>query len=193
MPGLSAALESRSLLPDIEDLAWLMDQFLRGWRPSIQRCAPTCPVEDLGPDKGARFYCRRVFRTECGWWRFSPVGEIFGRSHAVAPSRILRWFPRSVARQTRRSCGERDDRSLRREIPQQSPTVCPQLGRASVDSGTLPDPLAKKSALIFGTFAPPGFLACRCPGRLIDKPPAIGSSRWAPPERAPWEHDGCAC
>jgi hypothetical protein len=47
---------------------------------------------------------------------------------------------------------------LRRQIPQRSQTVCALPRLASLAHGKLLDPFAKKSALIFGIFAAPGFL-----------------------------------
>jgi len=81
------------------------------------------PVENSLPYPGVSFSCRRRLAAWSYGYGFPPVGEFVCGSLAIAPGRILRWFPRPVARQARRFCGQRDGRYARLEIPQRSPRV----------------------------------------------------------------------
>ena len=119
------------------------------------------PVDNLRSQAGVQFCCRRRLARCPSRPGFPPVGEVIHHWRARAPDRILRWFPLPIARQACRSRCDRNSRSPRRQIPQRSRTVCAKPGPARPAPGTPPGSVAKRSALIFGIFAEPGFCSCR--------------------------------
>jgi hypothetical protein len=127
----------------------------------IGACMKASPVENSPPQSSVPFSCRRLLGTRSRGPVFPPVGEFVCCSLAIAPSRILRWFPRPVARQARRSCGERDGRYARLEIPQRSRKVRSKPREASGRWWRPPRSSRQEICPDLGIFAAPGFWSCR--------------------------------